>query len=157
MSRTEIGEFQYRGARAMVLLHEQHLREFLAAWQDFKASGRALPATSDPDYASPAAVLRHVLGAARGYMIWMCEKLGLPDPRIDPPPAVTEIETRADDYLAHVVERWRTPLQGLTEARAGEEYPSRWGTTYCIDAMLEHAVMHPIRHTFQLRELLSRG
>ena len=35
------------------------------------------------------------------------------------------------------------------------EYPSRWQTRYCIDSMLEHAVMHPIRHAFQLDELLK--
>jgi hypothetical protein len=29
--------------------------------------------------------------------------------------------------------------------------------TYTIDAMLEHAVMHPIRHTFQLEELVQRA
>jgi hypothetical protein len=32
-------------------------------------------------------------------------------------------------------------------------YKSNWGTDYCIEAMLEHAVMHPIRHEFQLKEL----
>jgi hypothetical protein len=36
------------------------------------------------------------------------------------------------------------------------EYPSRWQTRYCIDAMLEHAVMHPIRHAFQLEELMRK-
>ena len=35
------------------------------------------------------------------------------------------------------------------------EYASEWQTRYCIDAMLEHAVMHPIRHRFQLDELLG--
>ena len=35
------------------------------------------------------------------------------------------------------------------------EYPSRWQTRYCIDSMLEHAVMHPIRHAFQLDELIK--
>ena len=34
------------------------------------------------------------------------------------------------------------------------EYPSEWQTLYSIDSMLEHAVMHPIRHTFQLEELM---
>ena len=37
------------------------------------------------------------------------------------------------------------------------EYPARWKTLYCVDAMLEHAVMHPIRHTFQLERLLARA
>ena len=36
------------------------------------------------------------------------------------------------------------------------EYPSRWQTRYCIDSMLEHAVMHPIRHAFQLEELMHQ-
>jgi len=36
------------------------------------------------------------------------------------------------------------------------EYPSQWQTRYCIDSMLEHAVMHPIRHAFQLEELLKK-
>ncbi len=34
------------------------------------------------------------------------------------------------------------------------EYQSRWQTRYCIESMLEHAVMHPIRHAFQLDELI---
>jgi hypothetical protein len=36
------------------------------------------------------------------------------------------------------------------------EYRSRWQTLYSIDAMLEHAVMHPIRHAFQLEELMRQ-
>jgi hypothetical protein len=34
-------------------------------------------------------------------------------------------------------------------------YSSRWGVNYCVDAMLEHAVMHPERHRFQLLELMG--
>ena len=155
MTPTEIGSFQYRGARAMVLLHEQHMREFLETWRAFRASGLPMPETKDPDYASPQLLLRHVLGAARSYMTWMCEKLGYPDPGIDPAPDVTEIEAKAGAYLEHVIKGWRAPLSGLSEERSSEEYKSRWGTVYCIDGMLEHAVMHPIRHTFQLKERLS--
>ena len=55
--------------------------------------------------------------------------------------------------MEHVLERWRTPLQEVGDDRLETtEYPSRWQTRYCIDAMLEHAVMHPIRHAFQLEE-----
>ena len=139
----------------MVILHEQHMREFMATWKKFAASGLPMPATTDPAYTSPQALLRHVLGAARGYMTWMCEKLGWPAPQIDPPPEEAEVESRAQAYLEHVLAGWRGPLYPLTEERSNEEYASRWGSTYCIDSMLEHAVMHPIRHTFQLRELMS--
>jgi hypothetical protein len=62
----------------------------------------------------------------------------------------------ADDYMEHVLERWRAPLREVSnEQLETPEYPSPWRTRYSIDAMLEHAVMHPIRHAFQLDELIK--
>jgi uncharacterized damage-inducible protein DinB len=140
-----------------VLLHERYLREFVATWHGAKTSSLALPATKDPSYESLEALLRHVLRAARGYMIWACEVLELPDPEIRPTPEADAIEAEADKYLDHVLECWRQPLAEVDEERFHRpSYPSRWKVDYCIDAMLEHAVMHPIRHTFQLRELLQQ-
>ncbi len=144
------------GARALVILHERHLREFLATWTRAKAAGLDLPATDDPSYASLEALLRHVMRAARGYMTWCCEKLDLPDPKIDATPGDDAIEAAASQYLEHVVERWRTPLAGVTEQQTNQvTYAARWGPDYCVDAMLEHAVMHPIRHTYQLEALMA--
>jgi hypothetical protein len=40
-------------------------------------------------------------------------------------------------------------------ARLDEEHTTRWGATLSIDGMLEHAVLHPARHRFQLEELLE--
>lgn len=148
--------YEYGGARATVLLHERHLREFLATWRRAKAAGVSLPATDDPNYVSLEMLLRHVLGAAGGYMIWMCDVLGLPEPGIRPRPEVDTIEAEADAYLEHVLEGWRDPLRGVApEAFDRPVYESRWGVDYCIDAMLEHAVMHPIRHSRQLEELME--
>jgi uncharacterized damage-inducible protein DinB len=148
--------YRYRGARAMVLLHEEYLRQFVETWKKAKASGVALPKTDDPNYASWDTLLWHVLRAARGYMTWMCEVLGLPDPEIRAVPEAAVIATEADQYLEHVLQQWRTPLANVEEERFERpEYPSRWNVKYCIDAMLEHAVMHPIRHRFQLMELLG--
>ena len=152
----QLENYQYRGARALVLLHEQHMLEFLETWRRFQTSGVALPQTADPAYASDRHLLRHILGAARGYLVWMCEKLNLPDPEIRQVPSESEIEAEADAFLTHLLERWRIPFARLPEEVFHvPTYPSRWNVHYCIDAMLEHAVMHPIRHTFQLRELLA--
>ncbi len=97
-----------------------------------------------------------MLSAAGGYMIWMCEMLGLPDPGIRPAPDPADIVRDADDYLEHVLERWRAPLREVpNEVLETPEYQSQWQSRYCIDSMLEHAVMHPIRHVFQLDELLK--
>jgi len=115
-----------------------------------------LPPSDNPAYASLEALGRHVLSAAGEDMIWMCEVLALPDPRIRSAPDAASIVRDADDYLEHVLERWRTPLRGVSSDRLETpEYPSPWRTRYCIDSMLEHSVMHAIRHAFQLDELLG--
>ena len=149
-------QYRSRAVRAMVLLHEEHLRRFVHVWRQALARSVCLPPTDDPNYASLEALGRHVLSAAGGYMIWMCEVLGLPDPGIRSAPDASAIVRNADDYMEHVLERWRAPLREVpNEKLETPDYPSRWQTRYCIDSMLEHAVMHPIRHTFQLDELLK--
>lgn len=149
-----IPNYKYRGARALVILHEQYLREFVATWKKAKAEDLVLPKTDDPDYASLELLLRHVLSSARNYMAWICDKLDLPDPQIEPTLEADMIAERVDDYLEHLLMNWRTPLADVEEIRFYKPtYTSRWKVNYCIEAMLEHAVTHPIRHSFQLEEL----
>jgi uncharacterized damage-inducible protein DinB len=156
MKTNDLSHYRYRGARALVIIHDQHLREFYETWKQAKAVKVVLPQTEDPDYQSLEHVLHHALRAARGYMTWMCEQLGLPDPQIQPAPPPERAQAEADQYLEYVLEKWREPLAAVPEERFEEAFPSRWKTVYCIDAMLEHAVVHPMRHTFQLRELLEK-
>jgi hypothetical protein len=152
----EMPNYQYRGARAMILMHERYMREFVSTWRRARARGPVLPQTEDPCYASMEALLQHILRAGRGYMVWMCEKLELPDPEINPPPELDRVAEEADAYLEHVLSRWRLPLAAISEERMSHPtYQSRWGMDYSIDAMMEHAVVHPARHTFQLEELMG--
>jgi hypothetical protein len=94
----------------MVLLHEEHLRRFVHTWRRALAASVSLPPTDDRSYASLAALGRHVLGSAGGYMVWMCEVLTLPDPGIRPAPVVGSIVRDADDYLEHCGFRRRKSL-----------------------------------------------
>lgn len=152
---SDVATYHYRGARALVLLHEEHLHTFVATWRDAKAAAIQLPETDDADYASLEHVLQHVLGAARGYMVWICEKLELANPEIDDVPALDAIETEAEAFLQHLLERWRLPLASVPVDDFGKTYRANWGIQYSIDAMLEHALVHPMRHTFQLRNLIN--
>jgi hypothetical protein len=146
-----------RAVRAMVLLHEEHLRRFVQTWRLALANSVTLPPTDDPAYASLNTLGRHVLRAAGGYLIWISEVLALPNPEVQSVPDANAIVNDADSYLEHILERWRTgPLLEISDDQLETpEYPSRWKTRYSIDAMLEHAVMHPIRHAFQLDELIK--
>ena len=151
---SELPEYRYRGARALVILHERQMRQFLQTWKDAKAASVVLPETQDPSYASLDALLSHVLQCSRNYMTWMCKMLALSDPQIRDVPDDT---SEADTFLDHLLEQWLKPLARVPQERFfNAEYVSRWGTKYCIDAMLEHAVMHPIRHRFQLLQLMEK-
>ncbi|MFT7462834.1 MAG: hypothetical protein ACI9EF_001176 [Pseudohongiellaceae bacterium] len=144
-----------RGARALILLHDRELRDCNATWRQARAAKIVLPKDDDPDYASLDHVAYHVLACARGYMVWCCEVLQLPEPAIEACPAVEHIGDEAERYLEHVLAGWRGPLAKVTDEMLNSSHASRWGVTYCIDAMLEHAVMHPARHRFQLTERLT--
>jgi len=152
---TEQPHFKYRGARALVMMHEKSLRHFVIAWREAKAAGVSLPNVDRPDYASYDTLLEHALRWSRTYVTWACEQLGIADPGIRPAPGVEVVATECDDYLEHLLDGWRRALCDVEKDRFFDDtYPAPWGTPYCIDAMLEHAVMHPVRHRFQLQELM---
>jgi len=151
----QLRNYRYRGARALVLLHEQALRGLLPVWRSAKAAKVQLPSTKDPSYASLESLLHHALRSAGGYMTWLCEKLGLPDPGIAPAPEASRVEQEAEPSIEHLLERWCLPLADVEEARFETIHKSRWGEDMSLEGMLEHAVMHPLRHRFQLEELLE--
>lgn len=155
MSEQPLSHYQSNSARALILLHEQHLLMFLDTWKEAKSEEITLPATDNKHYASLDTLLSHTLDCARSYMIWICEQLQLPDPQINPIPPLDQVAEQAQAYLSHLFERWRLPLAAIENNQLRTpNYPTKWGTALPIEGMLEHAVMHPIRHEFQLRNLL---
>lgn len=155
MSEQPLSHYRSNSARALILLHEQHLLMFLDTWKEAKNEDITLPSTDDQHYASLDTLLSHVLDCTRSYMMWICEQLKLPDPQINPAPVVDQVDEQAQAYLSHLIERWRLPLSEISNSQLSTpNYPTKWGTDLPIEGMLEHAVMHPIRHEFQLRNLL---
>ena len=152
----ELEDYAARSARALVLMHEGELRRFVFTWKKARDVGVVLPETEDPDYASLESLLRHVLDASRFYVTWVSEKLGLPDPdirRLGPSPV---LDATIDAQLEHLEQRWRAALQNATPADLeSESWRAPWGAPFTADAMLEHAVLHPARHRFQLEELIE--
>ena len=152
----DLTNYKYGGAKALVALHEIHIKSFYETWKKAKKVGVKLPETDDPFYKSLDTLLFHVLRSARGYMIWMCEKLNLDDPKINETPPAEMIEEKTVEQISHLLELWNIPLQDVEpELFEDKVYKSNWGVEYCIDAMLEHAVMHPIRHEYQLKNLIQ--
>ncbi len=152
-----VNGYKYRGAGALVLLHERYMREFVAVWRIAKVNAIVLPQTDDESYQSLETLLLHPLRSAKSYMDWICEKLELEDPGINEAPELKVVESEADTFVEHLLERWRLPLVHVEAKRFGEVYTTKWGMPLPIEAMLEHAVMHPIRHTFQLNNLIAES
>ena len=152
-----MNEFRSRGVRSLVELHERELREFVAVWRRFIASGKPMPdADGDPDYESAEHLVAHVQRAARGYLLWIWEVLERP---IEDLPLVRDraaIVPRLDEFMAETLDGWRRHLAPLESGQlAPKQYLSRWGEPHTVEQMLEHAVVHPMRHRIQLERILA--
>lgn len=146
----------YSGAKALVELHEKQLRSFLATWREAKNMQVVLPETKDRAYRSLETLLWHVLDCASRYISWTADALELPPPILPELPGEDQIAVEADGILEAILAAWRLPLSDLpVKTFVAGEHKAWWGTGYCVDAMLEHAVMHPLRHQWQLRKLLG--
>lgn len=150
-------EFRSRAVRSLVELHEAELRRFLDVWDRFLASGAPLPEPhGDPDYEDRARLVSHVLTAARGYLIRIGECVKRPVADVDAEQDPRRIAPRARGFAEGVLAAWRQHLVHLADAELGPQtYVTRWGDDLCIEAMLEHAVVHPMRHRIQLERILA--
>ncbi|MGH3054334.1 MAG: hypothetical protein ACRDL7_05080 [Gaiellaceae bacterium] len=152
-----MNEFRSRAVRSLAELHEHQLKEFMVTWKRFIASGKPLPeARGDASFESHDKLIAHVQGAARSYLLWIWEVLerpieGLPLTR---DPAV--IVPRLDAFMAETLDGWRRHLAPLEDEQLSpKQYMSRWGEPHTIEQMLEHAVVHPMRHRIQLERILA--
>jgi hypothetical protein len=150
--------FKSNAIRSCVELHEIELNRFFATWEAFRASGTPLPATDDPSYTSPDHLGGHVFRSARNYLTWIGECVGRPVTGLDADMDVVSVARKGRSFVDEVLAAWRRHLAVLGDAElAPTTYKSRWGDPYNIEQMLEHAVVHPMRHRIQLERLMTRA
>jgi len=138
--------------------------EYARAAEDFCRTLAALPpgaldwtqASADPSTVSVRAVCAHVCGAARGYSNNIRKARGLPHDQKRVPIDPKEILT-ADDVrrrLADALRYTEGALEGFYDADEATVTALRfevpWGVTYDPEMMLEHAIVHILRHRRQL-------
>ena len=148
--------FKSNAVRSCVELHEIELNRFYRAWEAFCASGTRLPETSDPSYESPEHLGGHVFRAARNYLTWIGECVKRPVEDLDQDTDFVRIARKGRAFVDEVLAAWRRHLSSLEDVElAPATYKSRWGEDYNIEQMLEHAVVHPMRHRIQLERLMA--
>ena len=150
-------DFRSRAVRSLVELHEHELREFVVTWRRFKTSGKTMPdARGDADYESPERLMAHVQGAARSYLLWIWEMLERPIEGLPLTRDASVIVPRMDAFMVETLDGWRRHLAPLEDAQLSpKQYLSRWGEPHTIEQMLEHAVVHPMRHRRQLERMMG--
>jgi hypothetical protein len=148
--------FKSNAVRSCVELHEIEINRFYEAWEAFRASGTPLPETDDPSYESPDHLGGHVFRAARSYLTWIGECVKRPVTDLDSVTDLVSIARRGRVFVDEVLAAWRRHLAVLEDGElAPTSYKSRWGEDYNIEQMLEHAVVHPMRHRIQLERLMA--
>jgi hypothetical protein len=151
--------FKSRGVRALVMLQMAEMRQLFAVWKKAKRLGIKLPASRDPAYESLDHLMRHPLRSCRGYLTWLCEVLdrAIPDPPAPPEPK--DVAAKGAAYLKLLEREWQANMAWMPNKVLESDvvHTSRWGAPMTVEAMLEHAAVHPMRHRFQLEELIAKA
>lgn len=134
------------------------LRRLVAAVAEEEFVRVVDPETPDEDCRSVQAIVSHVVGAGYGYADLLRRVFSMPSAR--PPRALLsrrEALEQLDAVLAYTAEtlegRWL-----LTDAElTGAFIESGWGVRYDLEQLLEHAVVHVLRHRRQIEKFMWRG
>ena len=153
----------YREGAVGALLDEYEraaweLRRLVEALAEEDVTRVVDPATEDEDCRSVQTIVTHVVFAGYGYADLLRKVFAVPPAR--PPRALLshgEFPGRLDAMLAYTAEtlegRWRM----THEEMSGAVIKAGWGPTYDVEQLLEHAVVHVLRHRRQIEKFIRRG
>lgn len=114
------------------------------------------PHTKDEDCRSVQTMMAHVIGAGYGYASYIRKALSMPFER-RPRELVsrTDALTGLDAMLVYTSETLDGRWEMTDEEIQATLIRSRWGSIYDLEQMLEHAIVHILRHRRQIERLLG--
>jgi uncharacterized damage-inducible protein DinB len=113
-------------------------------------------AHGDESYENRERLAGHVLMAGRGYLTRIGEWVGRPVSDVDGSKDPYEIVNRASEFADDVLSAYRRHLAEITnEELEPQAHRTRWGELMSVENLLEHAVVHPMRHRLQLERILE--
>jgi uncharacterized damage-inducible protein DinB len=112
--------------------------------------------TTDEDCRSIQTVMRHVVRAGYGYADYLRSAFSMPSERPEVPLAASHAE--AADRLREMLRYTEATLEGrwlmTDEEITAVRVESRWGPVYDLEQLLEHAIVHVLRHRRQIERFL---
>lgn len=113
------------------------------------------PVTKDPDCKSIQSIIRHVISSGYVYanMIRGLVQNNMVISICSPSKAIVEIDKMldyTDETLKNLVKVRNSEVESL-------RYKAKWGTTYDLEQLMEHAIVHMLRHRRQIENFVIRN
>jgi uncharacterized damage-inducible protein DinB len=112
--------------------------------------------TKDENCRTVQTIISHVVGAGYSYADYIRECFGIASTR---PARMSVPRLEAESQINSMLEYTANTLEGRWEMReeeiAGVEINSSWGVRYDLEQLLEHAIVHVLRHRRQIERLLE--
>jgi uncharacterized damage-inducible protein DinB len=114
--------------------------------------------TGDPHCRSIQTITNHVIGSGYGYADYIRQTFSVPSGR---PTLAMLPRTQSLDQIKHMLAYTAETLEGRweysDEQTGAVRINSRWGVQYDMEQMLEHAIVHILRHRRQVERFLEKS
>jgi uncharacterized damage-inducible protein DinB len=114
--------------------------------------------TRDEDCRSVQTIMSHVLRAGYGYADYIREQLSIastcPQPKLLSQQASLK---QLEAVLRYTIETLEGRWEMNSEEISGIAIKSRWGAAYDVEGLLEHAIVHILRHRRQIEKFIWLG
>lgn len=113
--------------------------------------------TPDPDCRSILSVMAHVVSSGYTYINYINGKSGIPwnDPDLSIGSADESIKA-LNEMLDYTESSLGKILHLSDDELEDWSFETRWGVTYDIEQLLEHAIVHVLRHRRQIEQFLIK-
>jgi len=116
------------------------------------------PVTSDENCRSVQTILSHVVSSAYSYAIYIMHYYGYQVVRPEP-----KYYTTVKEYIRELTEAFQFTEtvfrdikdSDLEQLEQDKKIAARWGQAYDIEQMMEHAIVHILRHRRQIQRYRS--
>jgi uncharacterized damage-inducible protein DinB len=114
--------------------------------------------TKDEDCRSVQTIMSHVVRAGYGYADYIREQFSIASTRPQPKLLLRqESLEQLDAALHYTVQTLDGKWEMSDEEISRTVIKSRWGVVYNVEGLLEHAVVHILRHRRQIEKFIWQG
>lgn len=158
--KKSLEDYRKGGVGALMDEYERAVREYEALLREISAEDYQRIAdseTEDENCRSIQTVTSHVVSAGFGYANYIREYFSMPAEKysresVSYQKAHEKIAAMLDYTIKTLEDKWEMPDDEMTAV----VIKARWGPTFDLEQMLEHAIVHILRHRRQIEKFLLK-